>query len=117
MNPEMLKALAKPEIIQALISSMVEEGQVEETISTVVNELKPVAYMVLQEIFQVFVDLNNNDDFFAETARYSGNIMRALEKEGFSRDEAMTLLLNKSHGLQRTIEKMDTNLKSKLNNR
>ena len=76
-----------------------------ESITGIVEQYKPVLYAVCGELFQMFKDLTNNDDYFATNAQYSWKTMSAYMDAGFSREEAFAMLMNKKETLQNSLQK------------
>ena len=69
-----------------------------ETVVEFINEMmveyKPVIYSIIGEFFEVYKDLNENDEFFAERAKNKQRTLEAYVTIGFTRDEALLFLLD-----------------------
>lgn len=71
---------ASPELANGVISGEVEK-------------YKPVLYAVLRELFGLFKDLVNNDEYYEVCAKSNRKRFMALVNEGFSEDQAMAIML------------------------
>ena len=56
---------------------------------------KPVVYSIIGELFGLYKDLNNSDEYFAEKAKGKKKIFDAYMAAGFTREEAMAFLLDR----------------------
>ena len=65
-----------------------------EFIGEMIKTYKPVVYSIVGELFKTYKDLNNNDDYFAATARRRQLYLEAYLAAGFTREEAMLFLLD-----------------------
>ena len=75
-----------------------------EFINELVSTYKPVIYTVIGEFFNVYKDLNNNDEYFAEVARNKQRHLDAYLAAGFSREEAMLFMLDSELRKKRTLD-------------
>jgi len=66
-----------------------------EYVAEFMETYKPVIYSVIGELFGLYKDLNNNDEYFAEKAKSKKKIFDAYMAAGFTRDEAMAFLLDR----------------------
>lgn len=85
------------ELLQELLSSP-------DVISGFISQYKPVIYAVCSELFSIYKDLVNNEEYFVYSAKYDWNRMATLMDAGFSRDEAFAILLSDKEHL-RNMEK------------
>lgn len=69
-------------------------------ISTIVSQYKPLVYTAINEIFKMYKDLVNNDEWFATRAKYNSKYYHALISEGFSEDQAVRILIATIGGLK-----------------
>ena len=65
-----------------------------EFIDEILQNYKPVVYNIIGEAFGMYVDLNNNDEYFAEKAKRKQKYLDAYMTAGFSREEALLFLLD-----------------------
>lgn len=77
-----------------------------EGIAEIVAMYKPVIYAACKEVFGFYEDLVNNDDFYRVQATDSRKMLDALLNEGFSREEAMNIMLANKIGMQSTMNKV-----------
>lgn len=59
-----------------------------------IRKYKPIVYSVIQEIFDVYKDFANNEDYFKTVAKVKMNIYDAYINAGFTDTQAMALILN-----------------------
>lgn len=58
------------------------------------DEHKETWYALSKKVFAIYKDLSNNTDFFDTTAKIKFQYVKSLENCGFTRKEAMSILLN-----------------------
>ena len=95
------------ELLKALLTSP-------EYIAGIAEQYKPVLYAVFGELFKMFKDLVNNDDYFETNAKYSWKIMQSYMSAGFTREEAFAVLMNSREKLLESFKKSGASVK--LNN-
>jgi len=93
------------ELLKALLTSP-------EYIAGVVEQYKPVLYAVFGELFQIFKDLVDNDDYFETNAKYSWKIMQSYMSAGFTREEAFAVLMNSREKLLESLKKSSASVKT-----
>lgn len=93
---------ASPEIANGIITGAVEK-------------YKPILYMVLRECFNVYKDLVNNDEYFAVSAKYDRKKFDALLNEGFTEDQALSIMLYEAKQLKESARKSSGSSSVKLN--
>lgn len=64
-----------------------------ETIPQLIEGFKPIIYTVASSLWGIYKDLVNNDDYFVTSANYRWKQYDALVSAGFSKKEAMDILL------------------------
>ena len=85
-----------------------------EGVSALIAEYKPFVYAACKEIFRCYEDLVDNDHYYFVRARDSKKMLDALINEGFSREEAMNIILANKIGMQSTMNKISgSSLKKK----
>ena len=70
------------------------------TISSVFEQYKPMIYAICSELFGMYKDLVSNDDYYNTMALYDKKKLDALMNVGFSRDEAMDIIIVEKRSLQ-----------------
>lgn len=95
------------EILKAILNSP--EGA-SALITELVKQYKPVAYAVLSELFGVYKDWANNQDYFETEAKFTWNRFKALTDCGFTQDQAMSILLKEDKRFEQAIAKNTTTL-------
>lgn len=75
------------ELLKALLSSP-------EGISAVVSQYKPLLYAVCKEIWSMYKDLVNNEEYYAVSAQAKKKSFDALVNVGFSESQALALMIN-----------------------
>jgi uncharacterized membrane protein YqgA involved in biofilm formation len=74
-----------------------------EHVADFMETYKPVIYSVIGELFGVYKDLNDNDEFFAERARSKKKLFEAYIAAGFTREEALLFLVDGDLKRERTL--------------
>ena len=64
------------------------------TITDIIQQYKPMLYVIFEELFGVYKDWVNNDDYFRYVAEFDWKRMCALQEAGFSRKEAFAIILD-----------------------
>ena len=90
------------EILKAILNSP--EGA-NTLIAELVKQYKPVAYAVLSELFGVYKDWVNNQDYFETEAKFTWNRFKALTNCGFTQDQAMAIILKEDRQFEQQIAK------------
>lgn len=75
------------ELLKALLSSP-------EGISAIVSQYKPLFYAVCKEIWSIYKDLVNNEEYYAVSAQAKKKSFDALVNVGFSESQALALMIN-----------------------
>lgn len=86
------------EMLKAILSS---PG----AISALFNEYKPIIYGVLQEAFNCYKDLVNNDEYFTVCAQFYKKKYDALVEAGFTKAQAMAIMLDETKRTKEYITK------------
>ena len=94
------------EILKALLSSP-------EGIHAIVEQYKPVVYAVCAEGFGAYKDLVDNDEYYQVRAKDSRKMVEALIDEGFSREEAMDILLSQKVAAKNAIQQSNVKFTAK----
>lgn len=71
-----------------------------EGVTAVIKQYKPLIYAVCGELFGMYMDLVNNDDYYAVAAQGDWKRFKALTDAGFSEDQAMALMLSSKQALK-----------------
>lgn len=66
----------------------------EEAIENLVTQYKPIIYSILREGFQAYIDLVNNDEYFAQRAQMKRKMLAAYKDAGFSEEQALLFILD-----------------------
>lgn len=69
-------------------------------VSSAIERYKPLLYSICGELFGIYKDLVNNDDYYNTMALYDKKMLDALMNVGFSRDEAMDIIIVEKRSLQ-----------------
>lgn len=80
-------------------------------ISSIVEQYKPLLYAVCAELFGLFKDLVNNDDYYKTNALHYKQMIDSFMSVGFSREEAMDILIMEKRGLQNQASKSGRSIK------
>lgn len=80
-------------------------------ISSIVEQYKPLLYAVCAELFGLFKDLVNNDDYYNTNALHYKQMIDSFMSVGFSREEAMDILIMEKRGLQNQASKSVRSIK------
>ena len=84
-----------PTMIPGLLSTLIGDPEMlGETLRNAVSKYKPVIYTLLEELFTCYEDLANNHRVFAAQAAMKHNAYKAYMDAGFSKEQAMLLLLD-----------------------
>jgi len=84
------------------------------TIKELVEQYKPLVYSTAQEFLNVFKDIANNKELFETCATASKNEYDALIKVGFTKNQAMAILLHNAEQLKTISNNISTtNTKNK----
>ena len=84
-----------PSMIPNILSSISGDPEImQEVIRNIVKQYKPIVYTILQELFEVYKDLANNEEVFKAQAKMKSNAYRAYMEAGFSSEQAMLFLLD-----------------------
>lgn len=81
----------------------------QELIKEQIEKYKPLTYTIGQEFLNIYKDYADNTEYFATVAKARKNSINAYCDAGFTRDEAMSLLLN---DITKTKEMADSMSKS-----
>lgn len=65
-----------------------------QNISALFEQYKPIIYMVCKELFGLYKDLVNNDDYYDTCALGNWKRFSALTKVGFTEEQAMQIIVN-----------------------
>lgn len=76
------------------------------TISSVFEQYKPMIYAICGELFGMYKDLVSND-YYNTMALYDKKMLDALMNVGFSRDEAMTIIIVEKRNLQSQTKRLN----------
>ena len=76
-----------------------------EGISIVVNQYKPLVYTACKELFGVFKDLIDNDEYFEMNAKYYRKKFDALVTEGFTESQALSLMIAEKQAAKDYVQK------------
>ena len=90
------------EILKAILNSPEEANAI---FAELVKQYKPVAYAVLGELFGVYKDWVNNQDYFGTEAKFTWNRFKALTNCGFTQDQAMAIILKEDRQFEQQIAK------------
>lgn len=74
-------------------------------ITGIVEKYKPMLYMILAELFSMYKDLVNNDEYFDMSAKYNKKRFDALVNNGFTDDQAMSILLTEDKRFRESVNK------------
>lgn len=92
--------------MQELLAKLLEDPESSGAIiETIFAGYKPLAYKFLSELFNVYKDWVNNDEYFKVNAEYYWKRFKALTICGFSQDQAMALILNEDSQWRNTLAK------------
>lgn len=69
-------------------------------VSSAIERYKPLLYSICGELFGIYKDLVNNDEYYNTMALYDKKKLDALVNVGFSRDEAMDIIIVEKRNLQ-----------------
>ena len=84
-----------PNMMPNILSSISgDPGIMQEVIKNIVKQYKPIVYTILQELFEVYKDLANNEEVFKAQAQMKSNAYKAYMETGFSSEQAMLFLLD-----------------------
>lgn len=75
------------ELFEALVSSP-------EGISAIISQYKPLLYAVCKEIWEIYKDLVNNEEYYEVSALAKKKSFDALVNVGFSEPQALALMIN-----------------------
>jgi len=82
-------------MIPNILSSISGDPEImQEVIKNIIKQYKPIVYTILQELFEVYKDLANNEEVFKAQAQMKSNAFKAYMETGFSSEQAMLLLLD-----------------------
>ena len=82
-------------------------------ITAIFNEYKPIVYSVIQEAFNCYKDLVNNDEYFAVCAQFYKKKYDALIEAGFSKSQAMAIMLGDIKSVKDCMTKASGNISVK----
>lgn len=99
------------ELLMAFIENP--QGAIDEVVA-VISNYKPLAYKLLNELFEIYKDLVNNEEFYAYTAKDRMNDYQALINAGFTEEQAFTLLLNNESRQNELIKRIQQSSKAKV---
>lgn len=74
------------ELLKSLLSSP-------EGVKAIVQQYKPLLYSVCGEIFGMYKDLVDNDEYYEVNAANKRKQFNALIKQGFTEDQAMQIVI------------------------
>lgn len=80
-----------------------------ELIKELVDAFKPALRVAGRELIAIIKEVNDNSEFFLESARNVRNFYNAFLEVGFSKEEAFALLLNHRLQLTESIKKLQAN--------
>lgn len=83
-------------------------------ISNEVERYKPVLYAVLRELFGLYKDLVNNDEYYEVCAKGNRKRFMALVNEGFNEDQAMEIMISEMKEFRNSLQK-SSGITTKLN--
>ena len=78
----------------------------EETIQNLVSQYKPIIYAALNEGFQAYKDLANNDEYFTQRAQMKRKMYEAYISAGFTEEQAMIFLVDSDAARANTIKQL-----------
>lgn len=84
-----------------------------EVITGIIKQYRPVIYAVCGELFQIYKDWVDNDDYFKYSADFDHKRMSALQEAGFSRKEAFAILLNSKEKFDNAMKNSSATLTTK----
>ena len=76
-----------------------------EGISVIIAQYKPMAYAICKELFDIYKDLVNNDEWFVVNAKYDKKRFDALVNEGFTEEQAMQIIITKMQEFKNSAKK------------
>ncbi len=80
------------------------------TVNALFVQYKPLVYGVFKELFKCFNDLLSNDDYFDASAAYFEKMVNALTDHGFSRNEAMSIILSEKQDIKESSKRVSTSV-------
>jgi len=94
-----------------LVMLMEDPDLAKEMISELISKYKPLAYSIANELLVVYKDFANNTDYFETVAIAKRNQYDAYISVGFSKEEAMILILNEKNNISESLSKSISNIK------
>lgn len=90
--------------MEELLDQLLENPEAAKLIvSELLAKFKPVLYGAIGEMWLMYKDLVNNEDYFKTCALMSMNMFDAYISVGFSDEQAMELLLNERERIRKSI--------------
>lgn len=80
-----------------------------EIVKTYIEKYKPMVYSILHDCFDIWKDYVNNDEVYAVDAKHYRKLLEAFMNEGFTREEAMLLIIKKQLDAEKAANKISTN--------
>lgn len=77
--------------MEELLGSLLGSPQ---NISNLFEQYKPIVYMVCKELFNIYKDLVDNDEYYDVCALGNWKRFSALLKVGFTEEQAMQIVVN-----------------------
>lgn len=100
MNELLIKLLtSNPEIISG-------------TVKEYINKYKPMVYEIVGDVYSIYKDYVANEEHYIIDAEYYKNKLDAYMNAGFSREEAMSLILKDSKDLEKALSNTKINSKN-----
>lgn len=78
------------------------------TLKVYIEKYKPVVYGILKELMAIYADYANNKEFPALKAKERKTYYDALIAEGFTRDQAMAIMINDNIRLMDNMTKISS---------
>ena len=78
---------------------------VQNLIPGAVDRYKPILYAIAEQLFCVFKDWVNNDDYYTNVALAKWKMFSALKSCGFTDEQALELMVNDTKQFRESVQK------------
>ena len=98
--------------LQTFLTLVEQSGATADVVNEYIEKAKPGLYKLGDEFLSILKDLVNNDEYYSTVAKNKAKMFKALRHEGFTRDEALSIMIVNERALKEALKNTKVNAKA-----
>lgn len=98
--------------LQTFLTLVEQSSTTADVVNEYIEKAKPGLYKLGDEILSILNDLVENDEYYSTVAKGKAKMFNALCHEGFTRDEALSIMIANEKALKETLKNTKVNTKT-----